>query len=120
MTLTRRAGFNNSGTPKKAAGCVARIVDGFADRKSAEGSVVACFPPFGARRLDEITKLDIVRYLNFRRIPVATAVTLVAEGESTAAILAACADLETEDIREALLLAAETVSERTLPTIEEK
>lgn len=49
------------------------------------------------------------------RIPVATVVALVAEDQTTAEILALYPDLETEDIREALLFAAEAVRERTLP-----
>ena len=49
------------------------------------------------------------------RIPVATIVALLAEGEPTSGILALYPDLEAEDIREALLFAAEAVRERTLP-----
>lgn len=49
------------------------------------------------------------------RIPVATIVALVAEGETTDAIVALYPDLEAEDVREALLFAAEAVRERTLP-----
>jgi uncharacterized protein (DUF433 family) len=49
------------------------------------------------------------------RIPVAIIVALVAEGETTAGILALYPDLESEDVREALLFAAEAVRERTLP-----
>lgn len=49
------------------------------------------------------------------RIPVATVVALVAEGETTADILALYPDLEADDVREALLFAAEAVRERTLP-----
>jgi len=49
------------------------------------------------------------------RIPVATVVTLVAEGETTEDILALYPDLEADDVREALLFAAEAVRERTLP-----
>ncbi len=49
------------------------------------------------------------------RIPVATVVALVAEGQAAQDILAAYPDLELEDIREALLFAAEAVRERTLP-----
>jgi hypothetical protein len=46
---------------------------------------------------------------------VATIVALVEEGETTDAILALYPDLEAEDVREALLFAAEAVRERTLP-----
>jgi uncharacterized protein (DUF433 family) len=49
------------------------------------------------------------------RIPVATVVALVAEGKTTPDILALYPDLEAEDIREALLFAAEAVRERALP-----
>jgi uncharacterized protein (DUF433 family) len=42
-------------------------------------------------------------------------VALVAEGETTADILALYPDLEADDVREALLFAAEAVRERTLP-----
>ena len=49
------------------------------------------------------------------RIPVATVVALVAEGQTIADILALYPDLETDDIREALFFAAEAVRERALP-----
>jgi uncharacterized protein (DUF433 family) len=49
------------------------------------------------------------------RIPVATVVSLVAEGQTAEQILALYPDLEAEDVREALLFAAEAVRERTLP-----
>ena len=49
------------------------------------------------------------------RIPVATIVALVAEGETTESILALYPDLEADDVREALLFAAEAVRERALP-----
>ncbi len=49
------------------------------------------------------------------RIPVATVLALVAEGQTTEQILALYPDLEAEDIREALLFAAEAVRERALP-----
>ena len=49
------------------------------------------------------------------RIPVATIVALVAEGQTTQEILALYPDLETGDVREALLFAAEAVRERALP-----
>ena len=51
------------------------------------------------------------------RIPVATVVDLVAEGQTTQDILALYPDLETEDVREALLFAAEAVRERMLPPL---
>ena len=49
------------------------------------------------------------------RIPVATIVALVAEGQTPQDILALYPDLEAEDVREALLFAAEAVRERALP-----
>jgi uncharacterized protein (DUF433 family) len=49
------------------------------------------------------------------RIPVATIVGLVAEGQTETEILAAYPDLEAEDIHEALRFAAEAVRERVLP-----
>ena len=49
------------------------------------------------------------------RVPVATLVEMVAQGLTEAEILEAFPDLEREDIREALLYAAEAVRERTLP-----
>jgi uncharacterized protein (DUF433 family) len=49
------------------------------------------------------------------RIPVATIVTMIAQGMSRKKILDYYPDLEKEDIAEALLYAAETVRERELP-----
>ena len=49
------------------------------------------------------------------RIPVATVVGMVGEGMPEAEILSAYADLEIEDVREALRFAAEAVRERELP-----
>jgi uncharacterized protein (DUF433 family) len=49
------------------------------------------------------------------RIPVATIVGLVAEGQTEPAILSAYPDLDAEDIHEALRYAAEAVRERVLP-----
>ena len=49
------------------------------------------------------------------RIPVATVVALVAEGQTTEGILALYPDLEADDVREALLFAAEAIRERALP-----
>jgi uncharacterized protein (DUF433 family) len=51
------------------------------------------------------------------RIPAATVVAMIAEGMSEAEILRAYADLETEDMREALRYAAEAVRERELPLV---
>ncbi len=49
------------------------------------------------------------------RIPVATIVSMVAEGMTEREILDAYPDLEIADIREALQYAAEAVRERELP-----
>lgn len=51
------------------------------------------------------------------RIPVATVVGMVADGMKNEEILRAYPDLETEDIREALRFAAESVRERELPLL---
>lgn len=49
------------------------------------------------------------------RIPVATVVAMVADGMSADEIIAELPDLTREDVREALLYAAEAVRERELP-----
>lgn len=49
------------------------------------------------------------------RIPVATVVAMVADGMTQDEILGAYPDLESEDIREALHFAAETLRIRELP-----
>lgn len=49
------------------------------------------------------------------RIPVATVVSMVADGMSETEIIAALPDLERDDIREALRFAADAVRERELP-----
>jgi uncharacterized protein (DUF433 family) len=51
------------------------------------------------------------------RIPVVTVVAMVADGMTTAEILAAYPDLEAEDMREALHYAAEALRERELPLV---
>ena len=51
------------------------------------------------------------------RIPVATVVGMVANGMTEKDILKAYPDLEPEDIREALLYAAEAVKERQIPLV---
>lgn len=51
------------------------------------------------------------------RIPVSTVVGMVADGMAHEEILEAYPDLEREDIREALLYAAEAVRERELPVV---
>ncbi|MDP2391491.1 MAG: DUF433 domain-containing protein [Acidobacteriota bacterium] len=49
------------------------------------------------------------------RIPVATVVSLIADGRTARDILDEYPDLEAEDIHEALRFAAEAVRERVLP-----
>jgi len=49
------------------------------------------------------------------RIPVATVVSMVADGMTEAEILEAYPDLESADVREAIQFAAEAVRERELP-----
>lgn len=49
------------------------------------------------------------------RIPVATVVAMVADGMSAEEIISELPDLTREDVREALLYAAEAVRERELP-----
>lgn len=52
------------------------------------------------------------------RIPVATVVSMTADGMTQEEILKAYPDLESEDIREALQYAAETLRERELPLVD--
>ena len=56
-----------------------------------------------------------VPWIRGLRIPVDTVIGLVAEGLAVAEILAACPDLETEDVAEAPRFAADAVRERELP-----
>ncbi|MBI4642673.1 MAG: DUF433 domain-containing protein [Deltaproteobacteria bacterium] len=51
------------------------------------------------------------------RIPVATVVSMVADGMTNKEILEAYPDLELADIQEALRFAAEAVRERELPLV---
>jgi len=51
------------------------------------------------------------------RIPVSTIVGMVANGMTEKEILGAYPDIESEDIREALLYAAEAVKERQIPLV---
>ncbi|HLC25277.1 MAG TPA: DUF433 domain-containing protein [bacterium] len=51
------------------------------------------------------------------RIPVATVVSMVADGMTEEEILQALPDLEHEDIQEALRYAAEAVREREIPLV---
>ncbi len=52
------------------------------------------------------------------RIPVATIVSMIADGMTPKEILGAYPDLEAEDIKQALLYAADAVRERELPLAE--
>ncbi|HWL10134.1 MAG TPA: DUF433 domain-containing protein [Planctomicrobium sp.] len=51
------------------------------------------------------------------RIPVATVVGMVADGMTNDEILKAYPDLEPDDLREALVFAAEALRERELPLV---
>jgi uncharacterized protein (DUF433 family) len=51
------------------------------------------------------------------RIPVATVASLVAEGETNSQIVPQFGQLNHEDVREALLYAAEAMRERELPLL---
>ena len=66
---------------------------------------------------DKMSGVPCIRGL---RIPVATVVGMVASGMSVEEILKAFPDLEPEDIKEALLYAAEAVREREIPLVREK
>jgi uncharacterized protein (DUF433 family) len=74
-----------------------------------------------AQRLDRITitpeQMAGEPCLRSLRIPVATVVGMVADGMPESQILAAYPDLEAEDIRQALMFAAEAVRERELPLL---
>lgn len=65
----------------------------------------------------DANKMGGVPCIRGLRIPVATVVSMVAEGMTDDEILRAYPDLEREDIREALRFAAEAVRERTLPLV---
>jgi uncharacterized protein (DUF433 family) len=54
------------------------------------------------------------------RIPVATVVAMAAEGLTADQIVAELPDLEVEDVRQALLYAAEAVRERELPVLSQR
>jgi uncharacterized protein (DUF433 family) len=65
----------------------------------------------------EPDKMGGVPCIRGLRIPVATVVGMVANGMTEKDILKAYPDLEPEDIREALLYAAEAVKERQIPLV---
>ena len=62
-------------------------------------------------------QMDGVPCLRGLRIPVATVVSMIADGMAEEEILKAYPDLERADIQEALRYAAEAVRERELPLI---
>ncbi len=72
-------------------------------------------------KLERITvdseKMGGVPCIRDLRIPVATVVSMVADGMSAAEILKAYPDLEADDIRESLVFAAEALRERELPAV---
>jgi len=61
------------------------------------------------------TRMDGEPCIRNLRIPVATIITMIAQGMTSEKILDYYPDLEKEDITEALNFAAETVRERELP-----
>ncbi|MHB1444898.1 MAG: DUF433 domain-containing protein [Acidimicrobiales bacterium] len=63
----------------------------------------------------EPDKMGGVPCIRGLRVPVATVVAMVAEGMSTDEILADYPYLEAEDVKAALLYAAEALRERELP-----
>jgi len=65
----------------------------------------------------EPDKMGGVPCIRGLRIPVATVVGMVANAMKEKDIIEAYPDLEPEDIREALLYAAEAVKERQIPLI---
>ena len=83
-------------------------------RRWAEGGYNGTIMEF-KRITTDAGQMGGVPCLRGLRIPVATIVSLVAEGQTVEHILALYPDLEADDVREALLFAAEAVRERTLP-----
>ena len=63
-------------------------------------------------------QMDGVPCIRGLRIPVATVVGMVAEGMTNAEILDSYPDLQADDVREALLFAAEALRERELPLVD--
>jgi uncharacterized protein (DUF433 family) len=68
-----------------------------------------------ARITVDVAQMGGVPCIRGLRIPVATVVSMVADGMSTAEILDAYPDLDGDDVKEALIFAAEAVRERALP-----
>jgi uncharacterized protein (DUF433 family) len=65
----------------------------------------------------EPDKMGGVPCIRGLRIPVATIVGMVADGMTEKEILETYPDIEPEDIKEALLYAAEAVKERQIPLV---
>ncbi len=63
----------------------------------------------------EADKMDGVPCIRGLRVPVSTVVAMVADGMTEQEIIQAYPYLEPEDIKEALLYAAEAVKERAIP-----
>ena len=63
---------------------------------------------------DQMSGIPCVRDL---RIPVATVISMIAEGMTGDEILEAYPDLEHADVQQALVFAAEAVRERELPVV---
>jgi uncharacterized protein (DUF433 family) len=63
----------------------------------------------------EADKMGGIPCIRGLRMPVATVVAMVADGMTVEEILADFPELEPEDVRAALLYAAEAVRERALP-----
>jgi uncharacterized protein (DUF433 family) len=73
-------------------------------------------------RFERITinpkKMDGVPCIRNLRIPVASVVSMVADGMTASEIVKAFPDLEAADISEALRFAAEAVRQRQLPLVD--
>lgn len=74
-------------------------------------------------RFERITvdpqKMGGVPCIRGLRIPVATVVSMIADGMTTSEIVGDLPYLEEEDVREALLYAAEALQEHELPLLED-
>ena len=62
-------------------------------------------------------QMDGVPCIRSLRIPVATVVGMIADGMAIGEILNAYPDLEADDVREAMIFAAEAVREREIPLV---
>jgi uncharacterized protein (DUF433 family) len=95
-------------------GALERSISAESSRRSTPGIVHGSRMAF-TRITVNPDQMGGVPCLRGLRIPVATVVALVADGQAVSAILADYPDLEAADVREALLFAAEAVRERALP-----